>query len=194
MDETSRLTDNLKLASSPGYTATRTPSPIKSGRPYSLVAPPTPSTAVASRNPSDDTTQIFSPTPTLAITPPASPTKPPRNKSLAMLRREVDFVPLSPKKSQISNLGIGRHSASKENVPATPSKLRHTSAERWRPGKSMQARTKSPLSEMETSEVYQKQPSLLRTTEEKKKILGQMLGNVDALVENIKQAGIWGLE
>jgi hypothetical protein len=32
-----------------------------------------------------------------------------------------------------------------------------------------------------------------RTTEEKKKILGTMLGNVDALVESVTKAGIWGL-
>jgi hypothetical protein len=33
----------------------------------------------------------------------------------------------------------------------------------------------------------------VRTTEEKKEILGSMLGNVDALVEGVRKAGIWGL-
>jgi len=33
----------------------------------------------------------------------------------------------------------------------------------------------------------------LRTTEEKKELLGTMLGNVDALVEGVRKAGIWGL-
>ncbi|KAH9939362.1 cell division control protein 14, SIN component-domain-containing protein [Epithele typhae] len=32
-----------------------------------------------------------------------------------------------------------------------------------------------------------------RTTAEKKEILGTMLGNVDALVEGVKKAGVWGL-
>ena len=32
-----------------------------------------------------------------------------------------------------------------------------------------------------------------RTTEEKKQLLGTMLGNVDALVEGVRKAGIWGL-
>lgn len=31
------------------------------------------------------------------------------------------------------------------------------------------------------------------TTEEKKEILGTLLGNVDALVEGVRKAGIWGL-
>lgn len=33
----------------------------------------------------------------------------------------------------------------------------------------------------------------VRTTEEKKEILGTLLGNVDALVEGVRKAGIWGL-
>lgn len=33
----------------------------------------------------------------------------------------------------------------------------------------------------------------VRTAEEKKEILGSMLGNVDALVEGVRKAGIWGL-
>lgn len=32
-----------------------------------------------------------------------------------------------------------------------------------------------------------------KTTEEKKQLLGTMLGNVDALVEGVRKAGIWGL-
>lgn len=34
----------------------------------------------------------------------------------------------------------------------------------------------------------------VRSAEEKKEILGGMLGNVDALVEGVRKAGIWGLE
>jgi len=32
-----------------------------------------------------------------------------------------------------------------------------------------------------------------KTTEEKKEFLGTMLGNVDALVEGVRKAGVWGL-
>jgi hypothetical protein len=33
----------------------------------------------------------------------------------------------------------------------------------------------------------------VRSTEEKKAILGDMMGNVDQLVEGVRKAGIWGL-
>lgn len=32
-----------------------------------------------------------------------------------------------------------------------------------------------------------------KTTEDKKKLLGTMLGNVDALIEGVRKAGVWGL-
>ena len=32
-----------------------------------------------------------------------------------------------------------------------------------------------------------------RTTDEKREILSTMLGNVDALVDGVRKAGIWGL-
>ena len=32
-----------------------------------------------------------------------------------------------------------------------------------------------------------------KTTEEKKELLGTLLGNVDALVAGVRQQGIWGL-
>ena len=34
---------------------------------------------------------------------------------------------------------------------------------------------------------------MIKTTEQKKEFLGFMLGNVDALVEGVKRAGVWGL-
>jgi len=33
----------------------------------------------------------------------------------------------------------------------------------------------------------------IKSTDEKKELLGTMLGNVDALVESVRKAGIWGL-
>lgn len=38
-----------------------------------------------------------------------------------------------------------------------------------------------------------RRPVKARTMEEKKAILGSMMGNVDTLVEGVKKAGIWGL-
>ena len=35
--------------------------------------------------------------------------------------------------------------------------------------------------------------SIIRTTEQKKALLGEWLGNVDALVEGVQRAGVWGL-
>jgi hypothetical protein len=34
---------------------------------------------------------------------------------------------------------------------------------------------------------------MIRTTEEKKILLGAWLGNVDALVEGVQKAGVWAL-
>lgn len=42
-------------------------------------------------------------------------------------------------------------------------------------------------------EEYGKQKGGVRTAEQKKEILSGMLGNVDALVEGVMKAGIWGL-
>ncbi|KAG5648727.1 hypothetical protein DXG03_000074 [Asterophora parasitica] len=134
-------------------------------------------------------------------TPPSSP--PPsyrvpqqlQPRSLMMLRREIDYEPQSPKKAQVSRLGAGgsRHTpgsgsisrsrlASEDDcqrysqVPATPSRRSHNSrAEEPEPSKAQSANKN------------------LRTTEEKKELLGTMLGNVDALVEGVRKAGIWGL-
>jgi len=97
-----------------------------------------------------------------------------------MLRKEVDFVPMSPKKSQIAGLGVGA------SVPSrTPSNRNYKEAD--------VSKVFSPRSEKEN----QRRPSAanpyIKTTEEKKELLGSMLGNVDALVEGVKKAGIWGL-
>lgn len=248
----------------------------------------------------------WSPTPTLAETPPQSPTKhnssrmlkvsssappsslsssrslqhgqQPRNQlqqaaqnyeepnhdrgPLAMLRSDVDFVPLSPKKAQISKLGLGnRRLPGGGSGPGTPPPLRFPMKQQMSLGgldsagdaspiaphhRNLQQRRPSPLSR-ESSEVtllssdgddrlvgedVLRQQEIqsprkattgadgvrrantqissidpdrsihhgrkctgqkTRTTEEKKEMLGQLLGNVDALVEGVKKAGIWGL-
>ncbi|KAG5654225.1 hypothetical protein H0H81_005912 [Sphagnurus paluster] len=140
-------------------------------------------------------------------TPPSSPplssrvTVPPplQARSLMMLRKEVDYEPQSPKKAQVSRLGVGgssRHAPGKSisksrltsgseddcqrysHVPITPT--RRNSSQSGENDVSSQ-----PLSQSRSRKV--------RTTEEKREFLGTMLGNVDALVEGVRKAGIWGL-
>lgn len=96
-----------------------------------------------------------------------------------MLRKELDFVPMTPKKSQIAGLGVG-----------TPSGSRTSSGRSY---KEMELpKLLSPRSEKE-NKVQLRVSTHIKTTEEKKELLGSMLGNVDALVEGVKKAGIWGL-
>ncbi|KAF8076782.1 cell division control protein 14, SIN component-domain-containing protein [Lyophyllum atratum] len=136
-------------------------------------------------------------------TPPSSPPlahKLPQHlqpRSLMMLRKEFDYEPQSPKKAQVSRLGVGgsaRHTPGKSisrsrlasgseddcqrysQVPATPSK---------RDENVLKRENEAPISRNRSEKV--------RTTEEKRELLGTMLGNVDALVEGVRKAGIWGL-
>lgn len=112
-----------------------------------------------------------------------------------MLRRDVDFVPLSPKKVQIAHLGVGVARGVERRI--TPLKFR--SGSDLQRERSALGRTDTEVTllcdeepECETFGTSRMQ-SRTRTTEEKKEILGQLLGNVDALVEGVKKAGIWGL-
>lgn len=126
-----------------------------------------------------------------------------------MLRKEVDFVPLSPKKVQIAGLGLGKRGgppvpplrlATRHPLQRKPSPLsRDSSGDSFfssddraygvgTPEESAADETLSPNDEVSPSP-----SSSVRTTEDKKRILGQLLGNVDALVEGVKSAGIWGL-
>jgi len=113
---------------------------------------------------------------------------------------DIDYVPISPKKPKIARAGAGNMSgmASKvrelrelstgsktlgtpsnvPSVPGTPSKYHY-------------ARATSP-EDSENLPVTQVGPTV-RSAEEKKEILGSMLGNVDALVEGVRKAGVWGL-
>jgi hypothetical protein len=95
-----------------------------------------------------------------------------------MLRKEVDFVPMSPKKAQIAGLGVQSY--------RTSSSANNKSFEL--------GMESSPRSEKENNPYPRSSlDDNIKTTEEKKRLLGSMLGNVDALVEGVKKAGIWGL-
>ncbi|KAI5124872.1 hypothetical protein M0805_007304 [Coniferiporia weirii] len=160
----------------------------------------------------------WSPTPTLAGTPPQSPTNLSNNKlpqiqgqvrgPLAMLRKDVDFVPLSPKKAQVAQLGLGNRQRSAQGSvtpPLFPSTHSSNPSQRWPSPLGRMTSGDTLLSESDASdktadvfEICERDgPSVgsvrMRTTEEKKELLGQLLGNVDALVEGVRKAGIWGL-
>ncbi|KAI0307129.1 cell division control protein 14, SIN component-domain-containing protein [Multifurca ochricompacta] len=137
--------------------------------------------------------------PTMPKTPPSSmkpsiyPYAKPR--SLLMLQREVDFIPATPKKPHTSRLGVDplRPSSTPnspfKNFRAVPdsnfnltSGSRHSSAATMFGGE-------QDISCIRSSD----NRDIIKTTEQKKEFLVFMLGNVDALVEGVKRAGIWGL-
>lgn len=89
-------------------------------------------------------------------------------------------MPMTPKKSQIAGLGVG-----------TPLSSRNMSNRKYKGCGS--SRGLSPRSEKENKGQTTNAGAGIKTTEEKKVLLGTMLGNVDALVEGVKKAGIWGL-
>ncbi|CAA7258519.1 unnamed protein product [Cyclocybe aegerita] len=141
-------------------------------------------------------------------------------RSMMMLRKEVDYVPLSPKKlPSLSGALAEGHSNGRR-----PSALGHhkslsmsstsTSGSPFQASRLGSGATSPPPSEgghgrrgvgKSASEpsVLERQAdknnrdggkgSKWKTTEEKKELLGTMLGNVDALVEGVRKAGIWGL-
>jgi hypothetical protein len=125
---------------------------------------------------------------------PPSPTKPSsthsytRPRSLLMLQREVDFVPATPKKSHVSRLSVDP--LRPLSVPGSPFKNfrvvpdgnlheSHGAAD----GGAEQNLASSKIGSEDT----------VKTTKQKKEFLGSMLDNVDALVEGVKRAGVWGL-
>lgn len=190
------------------------------------------------------------------VTPPNQRAKP---RSLLMLQKEVDYVPLSPKKAQVSRLGVGTPRAGSalrpklksrgpvdvlssedtdlEGAPRTPrsggssysshsrgfsvssqsdasSLLSSPEAEktplaavrdrhrRWQSSADIMSVVNTPVQTAATRAISAaaclqtpegKPYSGARTMEEKKEILGSMLGNVEALVEGVRKAGIWGL-
>ncbi|KAI0005051.1 cell division protein Cdc14 [Russula compacta] len=130
-----------------------------------------------------------------SITPktPPSPTKPTTHsyakpRALLMLQREVDFMPVTPKKSHASQLGIdplrpsGTPSSPFKNFRAIPDDA-NLETRRSSEGASFGGEQDHSISQLD----------MVKTTQQKKELLGFMLGNVDALVESVKRAGIWGL-
>ncbi|KAG5338311.1 hypothetical protein C0989_007586 [Termitomyces sp. Mn162] len=143
----------------------------------------------------DKPSAIFTPK-----TPPRSPSLPHRlphklqPRSLMMLRKEVEYEPQSPKKVQLSRAGSG---LSRQISTKRMSRLRVASEDDYCkfsqvPGTPSRQEQNRTTLEDEPSRP-QGHTEKIRTTEEKKELLGTMLGNVDALVEGVRKAGIWGL-
>lgn len=225
--------------SSASSSSSSTSSSLSSGS--SLASQSTSATSVSSAsfssscfNGSSTPIEEQSPSKPLSAVPNLTPSSsrvvtPPQPRSLLMLRKEVDFVPLSPKKASAAKLGLGsprvfskqregrsseemeRESSSRisrsmiEQTPkrTTPQRLGLTQStpqlDNHRPEvaafKRGHRRGQSSLDIRLPSVSAPPDPRAVgtRTMEEKKEILGSMLGNVDALVEGVRKAGIWGL-
>ncbi|KAJ7461939.1 cell division control protein 14, SIN component-domain-containing protein [Mycena latifolia] len=169
---------------------------------------------------------------------PASPTKPTRAaqaqtpakpRALLMLRRELDFVPLSPQangkvvvnvgtpksmpglKSKPSQAGEGEGAApirvGMEKGQTGVHKLSRLGSGSWEEdgegaGCGAEDEYEDPkLGEEHVPEECRRRDGTqewegrgeTRTTVEKTALLGTMLGNVEALVEGVRRAGVWGL-
>jgi hypothetical protein len=135
------------------------------------------------------------------MTPPSSPTRsrtpssPTKRTSnpYAMLRNELeDFLPMTPKKPP------PRSSAALDNgdIPPMPKMNLFKSSLSGSPTKRMPQSQKPDENEPPAIVVLPPtvtEKKLTRTTKEKKEILGTFLGNVDALVEGVEKAGVFGL-
>ncbi|KAH9947211.1 CDC14-domain-containing protein [Amylocystis lapponica] len=189
-------------STSPSHRSHHTPDAVRHPRTNARRPrpPPSPSTA-----------------PAPALLPSPRIVTPPTSRTLLMLRKDVDYTPQSPKKAPISRLGVGARPAAALRPKARargPSDQAHDAAR----ARGLSASSSASLDGGETAgaergaappprhhrraqscaDVGALAPgwagkSGARTMEEKKEILGGLLGNVDALVEGVRKAGIWGL-
>ena len=118
-----------------------------------------------------------------------------------MLKKEVEYEPMSPQKPQApSPLG-----ASQTRYQAKSKSMSNVLSIGVPPLERVKSRLGSAATVPDIGQPSER-PSgsrhalgdvkdnvKRRTTEEKKELLGTMLGNVDALVEGVRKAGIWGL-
>lgn len=112
-------------------------------------------------------------------------------------------MPMSPKKPKVARVGTG-------HMPGMASKVRElrelSTGSRSMPVLPDMAQTPTKTSafgtprhhglgagDPESATNYPLGGNRVRSVEEKKEILGGMLGNVDALVEGVRKAGVWGL-
>lgn len=96
-----------------------------------------------------------------------------------MFKREVDYEPLSPTKSQFG-------------TPSSRPRSR-THSQLYTPSRRSTQSSNFSISFRDSESFSGVLDERRKTTEEKKRHLGTMLGNIDALVEGVEKAGIWGL-
>ena len=128
-----------------------------------------------------------------------------------MLKKDIDFVPQTPKRQKVAQIGLGIRrpgglaAESPRRVGETANKLnqrRPSPLGRLPSDKTVASEASNETLPLEwaTDSERESTPSRatsrssrVRTMEEKKEFLGQLLGNVDALVDGVKKAGVWGL-
>ncbi|EKM79974.1 hypothetical protein AGABI1DRAFT_113218 [Agaricus bisporus var. burnettii JB137-S8] len=98
---------------------------------------------------------------------------------MMMFKREVDYEPLSPTKSQFG-------------TPNSRPRSR-THSQLYTPSRRSTQSSNFSISFRDSESFSGVLDERRKTTEEKKRHLGTMLGNIDALVEGVEKAGIWGL-
>ncbi|KAF7307268.1 Carbamoyl-phosphate synthase [Mycena indigotica] len=119
----------------------------------------------------------------------------PSSRPLLMLRKDLDFVPLSPKKApgesprNIATPMRRTHTRTRSRLASTSS----TSSEEGTAGAPIEDRSRTSSASSGAETIREDDGSRAKTTEEKKRLLSTMLGNVEALVEGVRKAGIWGL-
>ena len=106
-----------------------------------------------------------------------------------MLKKDVDYTPLSPKKPQSTRSGV-IGSSSRFISRSRLASGSEDDCQQW--SQSLHDDTQESVDTEEKVKPHLPK-ELIRTTEEKRELLGTMLGNVDALVEGVRKAGIWGL-
>jgi len=114
---------------------------------------------------------------------------------------DIDYVPISPKKpkvARVDTLGMPGMALKVRELRelSTGSRSMPILPNLGTPTRGLFGTPRHHGHDVEPGE-YGEQKGLrcgeTRTAEEKKEILGGMLGNVDALVEGVRKAGIWGL-
>jgi hypothetical protein len=118
-----------------------------------------------------------------------SPTK--RVDAFSMLRKEFDFMPTTPRKPT-TRKSSARVAKTSRNLSPTSIPLPETPHKLPLPNKRGITRDEN------TPPLPRQKPAVekrrTRTIVEKKEILGTMLGNVDALVHGVEQAGLFPLQ
>ncbi|KZS97829.1 hypothetical protein SISNIDRAFT_546875 [Sistotremastrum niveocremeum HHB9708] len=179
LDETSSrgVEDGMHDLHSPNTPMPKTP-PNK----HSLLGPLLQTPTLISPGSSSFPSAPSTPLPATPGGPLGSPKKP--TKSLGMLRNDVDFMPMTPKKPATQRGLRESPRKSQRTIPIPPP---------------IQTSHRNSASQDALVEIEQRGSIRVshahgtRSTQEKKAILGTLVGNVEVLVEGVQRAGIFGL-